>query len=601
MPKAYSYIRFSTPEQRKGGSKNRQIQLSRDYIRDHPELELDESLRLNDLGVSAFNKANLAKGAALHTFLDAVKRNLVQPGSYLLVESLDRISRAQVSDALPLFLEILKQDITIVTLTDGMVYTKEKIGTQFNDLVMSLMIMYRAHEESLTKSKRVKAAWEQKRKNIQQQKLTKTCPAWLQLGADRKQYEPIREKVATVRKAVSLLLSGVGKDAIAKRFNEQRVLSISPKRDGQTWYGSYVTKILRNRALIGEFQPHKMINGKRVPSGEPISNYFPRILSDEDFASVQHVIDERGKKGGGRRGKAFPNLFTGLVRCGYCDSTMIYVNKGRPRRAEKTPPSNLFLVCHRAKRGAGCHFIPWKYQEIESGILNHARGVNFAGFVKAGDDLSASIPGLRDELILMQAKLRDVTARQNNLLNTLELAQTSSAMTPSMAVERMASNQQEIDDFRKKITILELKIKATEGYGHLSAESIDAVQKISTDLQNKSGDELFLLRARLNEHLRHLLSQIRLFPGGIIHTKEEAEALREHLVKIGRHSEEEINKEMHHLAPTTPQKAGRFLMLRRRTGSVQFLRPHENIPDIFAVADEKMLKERNDSGPEKAE
>lgn len=586
MPKAYSYIRFSTLEQRKGGSENRQIQLSRDYIRKHPELELDESLRYSDLGVSAFNKSNLAKGAALRKFIDAVERGVVQPGSYLLVESLDRISRAQVLDAIQLFKEILDRDITIVTLADGMVYTKEKVGTQFSDLMMSLMIMFRAHEESLTKSNRVKAAWEQKRQNIEQLKLTKTCPSWLKLSADRKKYEPIKEKVATVRKAVNLLLSGVGKDAIAKRFNEEGITSIGTKRDRQTWYGSYVTKILRNRALIGEFQPHKMIDGKRVPHGEPLQNYFPRILADDQFSLVQHVIDQRGIKSGGRRGKAFSNLFTGLVRCGYCGSTMVYINKGRPRRAEKTPPSNIFFVCHLAKRGAGCHHIPWKYQEVEAGILNYARGLDFEGFINSGKNRAESIQGLRDEVVLQEAKLREVTSRQNYLVDSLEKAQESLAMTPDVVLKRIAKYEQEIEAIQKVLKDLKLRIKAADAYANVSVASVEAVKELSLDLQNKNGEELYLLRARLNEHLKHLLSQIRLFPGGVFYTKKEADDLRTDLMGTGKYTEEEIDKELQLIAPTKGQKEGRFLVLRRRAGAIQILRPHEKIPDILTAMEE---------------
>ena len=105
MPKAYSYIRFSTPEQLKGSSLPRQIELSERYIQTH-QLELDTTLNLRDLGVSAFDRSNVTKGS-LGIFLKLVQQGKIEPGSYLLVESLDRLSRAQVMDALQIFLEIL--------------------------------------------------------------------------------------------------------------------------------------------------------------------------------------------------------------------------------------------------------------------------------------------------------------------------------------------------------------------------------------------------------------------------------------------------------------------------------------------------------------
>ena len=59
MSTAYSYVRFSTPEQIKGDSIRRQVELSQNYAEAHC-LTLDDSLQLTDLGVSAFNSANAA-------------------------------------------------------------------------------------------------------------------------------------------------------------------------------------------------------------------------------------------------------------------------------------------------------------------------------------------------------------------------------------------------------------------------------------------------------------------------------------------------------------------------------------------------------------
>jgi len=121
--KAYSYIRFSTPEQIKGDSLRRQTELSAKYALEH-NLNLDESLTFRDLGVSAFNQSNLSNGGQLRAFLDAIDQGVVSSGSYLLVESLDRISRAEILDALEVFTGILNRGITIITLADNMEYPR---------------------------------------------------------------------------------------------------------------------------------------------------------------------------------------------------------------------------------------------------------------------------------------------------------------------------------------------------------------------------------------------------------------------------------------------------------------------------------------------
>ena len=90
-PRAYSYIRFSSPEQAKGDSLRRQMELAEQYAEAHG-LELDTELTFRDLGVSAYRGLNVETGE-LRAFLKAVEEGIVAPGSVLLVESLDRISR----------------------------------------------------------------------------------------------------------------------------------------------------------------------------------------------------------------------------------------------------------------------------------------------------------------------------------------------------------------------------------------------------------------------------------------------------------------------------------------------------------------------------
>src|SRR5438045_808551 len=87
---AYSSLRFSTPDQLKGDSFRRQTELSQRYAEEHG-LDLDDKLTFHDLGVSGFRGKNVTQGA-LGQFIKAIDTGRVQPGSFLLVESLDRLS-----------------------------------------------------------------------------------------------------------------------------------------------------------------------------------------------------------------------------------------------------------------------------------------------------------------------------------------------------------------------------------------------------------------------------------------------------------------------------------------------------------------------------
>ena len=99
---AFSYLRFSTAEQAAGDSRRRQLAMAEKYAANH-HLRLDRQLSFRDLGVSAFRGRN-AKEGALRAFLDAIEHNLVPENSFLLIESLDRLSRDRILAAQALFL-----------------------------------------------------------------------------------------------------------------------------------------------------------------------------------------------------------------------------------------------------------------------------------------------------------------------------------------------------------------------------------------------------------------------------------------------------------------------------------------------------------------
>src|SRR5205809_598171 len=124
-PVAYSYVRLSSDAQMKGDGLRRQKELSAAYAAANG-LQMATAHQYQDLGVSAFKGDNL-KGGALGKFIAAAEGGEIVPGSYLLVESLDRISRQNLEDALGLFLRIVKAGVRLVTLTDGHVYEKGKL------------------------------------------------------------------------------------------------------------------------------------------------------------------------------------------------------------------------------------------------------------------------------------------------------------------------------------------------------------------------------------------------------------------------------------------------------------------------------------------
>ena len=113
---------------------------------------MDEDLALSDLGISAFKGKNATEGA-LAAFLIAAKEGRIPRGSILLVESLDRLSRNTITDAVALLTSIVRAGIRVVSLIDGKEWNENTINDTVN-FMMSVLLFARAHEESATKARR---------------------------------------------------------------------------------------------------------------------------------------------------------------------------------------------------------------------------------------------------------------------------------------------------------------------------------------------------------------------------------------------------------------------------------------------------------------
>jgi DNA invertase Pin-like site-specific DNA recombinase len=360
QPKAYSYLRFSTPEQMKGDSFRRQTALAQAYAERHGLNLRDDTY--HDLGVSGFQLKN-AKRGQLGLFLEACRAGQVEAGSYLLVENLDRISRADPYSAVRVLQDICDEGIVVVTLGDQHEYTKEGLRKDPMSIMMSVMTFLRANQESELKSRRLKEAWKHKRRraarvgNERGVPTTSTCPGWLELdhAAKPPRFKVIPERAEIVKRIYEDVAKGIGKEAIARDLNKRGVPTFGR---GAMWRRSYITKLTTERrasAVIGTYSPYESSfddKGKRVLTPLPQEkNYFPAIIAPKLFAKVQALNDSASPRRGKNAGAPLRNVFGGLARCPKCDGTMTLTSKGSSPRNGKPR-----LVCMSAKMGKGCTY-----------------------------------------------------------------------------------------------------------------------------------------------------------------------------------------------------------------------------------------------------
>ncbi|MCJ2009577.1 recombinase family protein [Methylobacterium sp. J-092] len=480
MPIAYSYIRMSRPEQLRGDSLRRQMAAAAEWAAKRG-VELDDSLR--DIGVSAYKGKNRDVGA-LGTFIRMVEDGTVRSGSFLLVESLDRLSRETVIEALPRFIDLVNAGIIVVTLIDGQEYSKKRLKADWTPLIVSLATMARAHEESKTKGIRVREAWDAKRAKAGQKVLTSRVPAWLTVVDGQIRTVPTR--VELVRRIFRETGDGQGRRIVVRRLNDERIPPFMGGKVG--WQPSYIAKLLSNRAVLGEFQAYRRgEDGKRRPEGDPVPGYFPAIVTESEFHHANVARSSR-TSAPGPRGNGVPNLFTGIAKCGVCRSSMVMLNKGA------SPKGARYLVCSNADRSAGCaNDRRWRLDGVEVAVLGIMHRVDISNLVERA-------PEHKREAEDLKAKLAALNARRERLLDLVEDGDEA-------AKARFKTLGSEIGNLRESIDRSEHqeRVDATQPSHEERLASIREIQRL---LAMATGEALRDLRLRLAQHLRGTLLRI---------------------------------------------------------------------------------------------
>jgi DNA invertase Pin-like site-specific DNA recombinase len=303
MPTAYSYARFSSERQKHGQSLSRQTRRAVAYANAN-SLILDTST-YKDLGVSAFRSKNYIEGS-LGAFIEAVDSGRVSKGSYLLVESLDRLSRDTIDIALELFLSIIRRGITIVTLIEPPeVFSQAIIRDNPSKLLVAIVTLWRANEES--KTKRDRALRKIEDRALKGQLPTTRLPTWLKFSADYKSATLITDRARVVRRIFDETISGIGTREIARRLNKDGTPVLFYATE---WRQSAISQLLKNPATYGEFK------GKVI---------LPAAIPKARFMKAQQVVRDRTLFKGGFSRSNPNNSLVGLARCGHCGRPMRYL------------------------------------------------------------------------------------------------------------------------------------------------------------------------------------------------------------------------------------------------------------------------------------
>jgi Recombinase/Resolvase, N terminal domain len=509
MELAISYKRFSSLAQAKGRSEGRQDDETEAYCA-RKEYKIIETFV--DRGFSAYTGENSDKGD-LKAILDMTAAGKIRPGTHLVVESLDRISRQEMTAALSLFLNIINLGLAIDTTFDEQIYTKERCDADPFAAMGAILVLMRGHNESKTKSKRSKDARNADRKNAREHKIpiNSRCPAWLTVEGVRGEKREFVERddlVEIIIRVFHAYDDGLGCISVAKLLNRNNIKSFG----GKTWSAGTVQRLLRNEAVIGVYQPHVYIRkGKRVPDGQgKIEGYYPEIISPALFDRVQRTLDakknygkDRRNYGGGQK-LSTANLVSGIGWC-VCGNKLAYRDSGNSVRLNGTRrKQTIYLRCRESLCGACDNRVGFPYGRFEEMLLS----VIGVGMQKI---IATLIPETdTSELVQRIADIQATIARKRQAidLNSAELFDLPAGPLRDAMKRQLGDAATEIEHHETELEAARKAARVTEHEN--SHSSIARFRAAKARLTSADTEERLADRRKLAQELRLRIDRVEL-------------------------------------------------------------------------------------------
>lgn len=522
MPVAISYARFSSAGQAEGSSLQRQIDNAEKYAAENG-LTIDPAYSFTDLGVSAYDQSNVRRGA-LGLFLEAVQQGRVPKGSTLIVESFDRLSRAEPLDAFSVFTDIVNAGLTVAILTTPpKQFSRALITDNPWKLLEALIDMFRANAESKRKSDLVSSAWKIKRQAVVEsgKVMSAKAPHWIDVeinpsvskkDQNRRIPKLNDERAAVVLQIIEWAEAGVGNATIIKNLNASvtpwsMVIkrrprgggpAVKPERDPK-WEPSYIQKLLTNPALYGAIEI----------DGELVEDYYPPVIDKKRYDSLRGLRSARATtKNTNRGGATVTNLFSGLMKCGYCGYPMnvagYKVRKGRQAGYERK-----YVACHGARLGApdsGCRMKMWFLDELEPTLLFHLDRVDFSRIV--GTAKKSTLEEMKEALVSTEAELARLEAQIDKGHEAI-LEGVKSLIPKVAALEiRLREAKQLVDTQRQAVAAAE----STSSLGQSRMKSLILLFKALKETTEQAPRRM--LREQLSTAIHAVTTKIVLYPSG---------------------------------------------------------------------------------------
>lgn len=238
------------------------------------------------------------------------------------------------------------------------------------------------------------------------------------------------EGAAIVREIFEQYASGKTVTEIINHLNAKKTKT----SHGKEFNKNSLHRMLRNKRYIGYY----IYSGQETPGG------MPRIIDDELFERVQHILD-RNKKAPARTRGTEEYLLTTKLFCGHCHEMMTgYGGTGKSGRAYH------YYACKKKKKQKCDKKIVGK-EAIENRVVEECRKLLTDGNInRVSEAVAAACKADYDSSAIKRIKtaIREADTAIENLWKALEQGQ-----AVDMITERIEKRKQEKEDLQTQLAI----------------------------------------------------------------------------------------------------------------------------------------------------
>lgn len=297
----------------------------------------------------------------------------LRSGDRILVEKLDRITRAGEIERMRLHLYFIDRGLELWLVDED----RDALTLDIGGLLTTVV---NTSTDKSKKDEAVKRSIEGKKLKMREaiynggERVSKVCPPWLRLSADKTFFEPIPERIDTIAMIFNLSAS-LGASRICNELNSKGIIGWATTKRNPNWSkGSELPKFINLPPKESEwkvYQIKKLLKDRRLMGELDTANfglvtgYYPAVMSEIDLIVAESSIKSRKVKTA-PNSKGFKNIFTGIVKCIDCKSPIHYSSKGNGYN---------YMIC-----SIGCNKKrkPIRYEPFEKSFLKWAVEIDWS-------------------------------------------------------------------------------------------------------------------------------------------------------------------------------------------------------------------------------